>query len=117
MLAAGRCGMPCNAIRLHVKALQFMKYSILKTMHGISETNYHGTAFAPLFGTGQGSGVSPAVWLTLIVLLLHSFDRLIPHQMNFVPISGARSDASYQIHAIEASHKQYYTDITSTRTH
>ncbi|KAI2491350.1 hypothetical protein MHU86_23204 [Fragilaria crotonensis] len=32
----------------------------------------------------------PAVWLTLVVLLLHTFDRLIPHRMNFVPVSGAR---------------------------
>ncbi len=78
MLAARRCGMPRNAIRLHAEALQFMKYTV-KTMHGISDKNYHRTAFAPLFGTGQGSGASPAVWLTLVVLLLHSFDRLIPH--------------------------------------
>lgn len=89
MLAARRCGMPSNAIRLHAEALQFMQYTV-KTMYGISENNYHGTAFAPLFGTGQGSGASPAVWLTLVVLLLHTFDKLIPHRMNFVPISGAR---------------------------
>lgn len=89
MLAARRCGMPPNAIRLHTDALQFMKYTV-KTMYGISETNYQGTAFAPLFGTGQGSGALPAVWLSLVVLLLHTFDRLIPHRMNFVPISAAR---------------------------
>jgi hypothetical protein len=89
MLAARRCGMPRNAIRLHADALRFMKYTV-KTMYGISTENYHGTPFAPLFGTGQGSGASPAVWLSLIVLLLHTFDRMIPHRMNFVPISGAR---------------------------
>ena len=59
-------------------------------MYGISEENYQGTPFAPLFGTGQGSGASPAVWPSLIVLLLHSFDRLIPQSKDFVPISGAR---------------------------
>jgi hypothetical protein len=89
MLAARRCGMPQNAIRLHADALKFMKYTV-KTMYGISTDNYQGTPFAPLFGTGQGSGASPAVWLSLVVLLLHTFDRLIPHRMNFVPISGAR---------------------------
>ena len=89
MLAARRCGMPHNAIRLHADALRFMKYTV-KTMYGISTENYYGTPFAPLFGTGQGSGASPAVWLSLIVLLLHTFDRMIPHRMNFVPISGAR---------------------------
>jgi hypothetical protein len=89
MLAARRCGMPRNAIRLHADALQFMKYTV-KTMYGISDNTYQGTPFAPLFGKGQGSGASPAVWLTLVVLLLHTFDRIIPHRMNFVPISGAR---------------------------
>ena len=89
MLAARRCGVPENAIQLHADALHFMKYTV-KTMYGISDSNYQGTPFAPLFGTGQGSGASPAVWLTLVVLLLQTFDRLIPHRMNFVPISGAR---------------------------
>jgi hypothetical protein len=28
MLAARRCGMPDNAIRLHAEALQFMKYTV-----------------------------------------------------------------------------------------
>ena len=87
MLAARRCGMPPNAIRLHSEALQFMKYTI-KTVYGISETNYEGTPFEPLFGTGQGSGASPAVWLTLVVLLLHTLDRLVPDRMNFESISG-----------------------------
>ena len=89
MLAARRCGMPKNAIRLHADALQFMKYMV-KTVYGISESNYEGTPFAPLFGTGQGSGASPAVWLSLVVLLLHTFDRIVPHRMNFQPISEGR---------------------------
>ena len=65
MLAARRCGMPLHAIRSHAKALEFMKYTV-KTVYGISEDSYQGTPFAPLFGTGQGSGASPAVWLSLV---------------------------------------------------
>ena len=87
MLAARRCGMPKNAIRLHAEALQFMRYTV-KTVYGISELNYVGTIFEPLFGTGQGSGASPSVWLTLVVLLLHSLDRIIPDRMNFSAPSG-----------------------------
>ncbi|KAI2508454.1 hypothetical protein MHU86_5981 [Fragilaria crotonensis] len=90
MLAARRCGMPKNAVRLHADALQFMKYTV-KTAYGVSESNYSGTPFAPLFGTGQGSGASPAVWLSFVVLLLHTFDRIVPHRMHFEPIDGGRS--------------------------
>jgi hypothetical protein len=60
----------------------------VKTVYGISEDNYHGTALSPLFGTGQGSGASPAVWLSLVVILLQTLDRLIPDRTNFSSLSG-----------------------------
>jgi hypothetical protein len=82
MLAARRCGMPKHAVQTHADSLQLMKYSV-KTAHGISEENYHGTPFSPLFGTGQGSGASPAVWLTLVVVLMNALDRMIPERMQF----------------------------------
>ena len=82
MLAARRCGMPDNAIKTHADALRLMKYTV-KTIFGISEDNYHGTPFAPLFGTGQGSGASPAVWLTLVVILMNTLERIIPERMEF----------------------------------
>ena len=85
MLAARRCGMPHNAIKLHSEALQFMRYTV-KTVYGVSEINYAGTEFEPLFGTGQRSGASPAVWLSMVVVLLHTLDRIIPDRMNFDPI-------------------------------
>ena len=88
MLAARKCGMPINAIRTHADALFFLKYTV-KTMYGISEKNYHGTVFEPLFGTGQGSGASPSVWLSLVVILLQTLDRLIPDRVNFTCSSGA----------------------------
>ena len=62
--------------------------SLVKTVYGISEENYAGTIFEPLFGTGQGSGASPAVWLSLVVLLLHTLDRLTPNRMHFSAPSG-----------------------------
>lgn len=87
MLAARKCGMPKHVIRTHADSLQFMKYTV-KTVHGISEDNYHGTTFSPLFGTGQGSGASPAVWLSLVVIRLQTLDRLIPDRVNFSSLSG-----------------------------
>ena len=87
MLAARKCGMPSHAIRTHADALKFMKYTV-KTVYGISGNNYHGTVFSPLFGTGQGSGASPAIWLSLVVILLQTLDRLIPDRINFSSLSG-----------------------------
>jgi hypothetical protein len=53
-------------------------------IHGILEKNYHGTQFKYLyFGTGQGSGASPSLWLTLIVILMNTIDRLTPERMHF----------------------------------
>jgi hypothetical protein len=43
MLAARRCGMPDNAIRIHANTLEKMQYSV-KTHFGISEGKYSGTA-------------------------------------------------------------------------
>ena len=60
-----------------------MLFRSVKTVHGISDENYCGTPFAPLFGTGQGSGASPAVWLSLVVILMNTLDRLIPERMEF----------------------------------
>ena len=77
MLAARRLRMPRNAVQTHAEALRMMRYYV-KTVHGISEDCYKGTVFEPLFGTGQGSGASPAAWLTLISILLNTIDRQLP---------------------------------------
>jgi hypothetical protein len=87
MMAARKCGMPEGPVSTHAEALRFMKYTV-KTVYGISEENYQGTPLEPLFGTGQGSGGSPAAWLTLIVLLLQAIDRLVPDRMTFVSPDG-----------------------------
>lgn len=82
MMAARRCGMPCNAVSMHAEALQFMRYTV-KPVHGLSEQSYQGTPFEPLFGTGQGSGASPAAWLSLVVILMLTLDQLVPERMEF----------------------------------
>lgn len=74
--------MPLNVIQTHAEALQFMQNTV-KTVHGISAENYSGTPFEPLFGTGQGSGASPPVWLSLVVILMNTLDHLIPERMEF----------------------------------
>jgi hypothetical protein len=65
--------MPGNAVQIHANTLLQMKYTV-KTAFGISHASYSGTTTSPLFGTGQGSGASPAVWLTLVVVLMNTLD-------------------------------------------
>jgi hypothetical protein len=82
MIAARRLGMPDTAIRTHAGVLAHMKYTV-KTSYGVSTMFIQSMIDAMLFGTGQGSGASPAVWLTLSVVLLNSLRQLAPRGMRF----------------------------------
>lgn len=82
MLAARRCGMQKEAITLHATTLQNMRYKV-KTAYGISEKAYTGSCDHPLFGTGQGSGASPAAWLTLVVVLMYALERVTMERVRF----------------------------------
>ena len=82
MLAARRCGMPTNAIQIHADTLEGMQYRV-KTAFGISNHHYTSEHGKPLFGTGQGSGASPAVWLTLVVILMNTLDRITRERIRF----------------------------------
>lgn len=87
MMAAQRCGMPEHLVQTHTDVLRLIRHTV-KTVHGVSNQNYSGTAFKPLFGTGQDSGAFPAVWLSLIVIMLNTFEQLIPEGMTFVSPDG-----------------------------
>lgn len=87
MIAAQRLGMSAEAIAVHAGVLWAMQYSI-KTMYGVSEGYYQSTKDATLFGTGQGSGASPAAWLTISIVLLSSLQRMITRGMRFATPSG-----------------------------
>ena len=71
-----------ESVSIHAAALENMEYSV-KTSFGISEASYSGTKQEPLFGTGQGSGASPAAWLSLVVLLMNTIDRVIKQRVRF----------------------------------
>ena len=82
IMAARQCGIPDCAVKTHADSLQPMKYTV-QTAHGISEENYHDTLFFPPFGTGRSSGASPAVWPTMVVVLMNTLDCMIPERMQF----------------------------------
>ena len=75
MIACRRLGMPKHAIACQVAALLTIQYSV-KHATGVSSRVYTGTIDDPLFGTGQGSGASGAIWLCLAVILLNCLDRM-----------------------------------------
>jgi hypothetical protein len=52
-----------------------MKYFI-KTAHGISEAFYRVLQDYLLYGTGQGRGASPLVWLSIVVVVLTALTML-----------------------------------------
>jgi hypothetical protein len=59
-----------------------MQYTV-KTNFGVSNDTYTGTQDEPLFGTGQGSGASPAAWLSLVVIVMKTMDKMIKERVTF----------------------------------
>ena len=92
MLAARRFGMPESAVQTHTDCLKLMKYTV-RTVRGIFNSNYHRTTFDPMYGTGQGRGALPSMWLTLEAVLMNTLDQLMPERMSFQsPDSSLRHD-------------------------
>ncbi|KAI2502674.1 hypothetical protein MHU86_11799 [Fragilaria crotonensis] len=75
MIACRRLGMPKMAVKCQAETLRTMQYSV-KHAYGTASQAYTGSETEPLFGTGQGSGASPAIWLGLVVILLNALDRI-----------------------------------------
>ncbi len=59
-----------------------MKY-VVKTAFSISTLHIKSSTTSTIFGTGQGSGASPAVWLLISTVLLSSLKALSPGGMHF----------------------------------
>ncbi len=75
MMASRRLGTTAHATRCHAESLRQMKYSV-KHAFGTSTSHYTSSDDASVFGTGQGSGASAAIWLGVAVILLNSLDGI-----------------------------------------
>jgi hypothetical protein len=51
------------------------------TVHGVSSEFYRVLRDYLLYGTGQGSGASPSIWLSLVIVLLTCLTILAPIAM------------------------------------
>jgi hypothetical protein len=81
-IAALCLGMRRKVTRMQATALALMTYFI-KTMHGISDASYRSSKLYQLFGTGQGSGGSPSIWLSIMVVLLQTLWVMAHMAMSF----------------------------------
>ena len=61
-------GLPVELAKLHGATLESTRYS-LRTSRGISDSYYSHNDDFPIYGTGQGSGNSPVLWLLLSATL------------------------------------------------
>ena len=76
-------GLPGAAVKMHNDTHHAMQHFI-KSRHGEFKP-YSGTDQAPLEGTGQGSGASPAIWLLYCTTLLNAFQHFSAGMMVVFP--------------------------------
>jgi hypothetical protein len=75
-------GMCHRAACMQAMGLASMVYFI-KMMHGISDASYWSSWLYQLFGTGQGSGGSLLISLSIVVVLLQTLSSMAPIAMSF----------------------------------
>jgi hypothetical protein len=69
MIVSQYYGLTQNMAALHATTLRKMKYR-LRTALGESTNTYQHSACTPIYGTGQGSCASPAIWLLISSILI-----------------------------------------------
>jgi hypothetical protein len=97
-------GMHRKVVAVHAATLQNAQFH-LKTASGISTTHYSPSTRFPIYGTGQGSGNSPSIWLFISSTLFDIHNRLA-HGARFVSPDGQ--------HKVELSMVGFVDDSTGT---
>ncbi len=75
MLASRRFGVPKEVTASNARTLEQASYHI-RTELGVSPDGYKHCEENPIFGTGQGSANSPAIWCFISSLLYQCYDTL-----------------------------------------
>jgi hypothetical protein len=73
-LASRTHGLHRNVALVQGKTLEEVRYH-LKTTLGVSDEHYQHCAASPVFGTGQGSGNSPTIWLVISSILFSCYSK------------------------------------------
>ena len=75
MLASRRFGVPKEVTASNAKTLEEASYHV-RTELGVSSEGYRHSDEFPIFGTGQGSANSPAIWCFISSVLYQGYDTL-----------------------------------------
>ena len=75
-------GVAQDACELHGLAIALMRHHV-KTSLGVSDEFFRSETWRTLFGSGQGSGGSPPLWLVLSVMLFRALLTACPYRMTF----------------------------------
>jgi hypothetical protein len=82
-------GLNQRIVALHTNTLQQAKFH-LRTINGISDQSYLHSLQFPIYGSGQGSGNSPVIWL-FISLTLCDVHNQVSHGASFTTPHGTET--------------------------
>jgi exonuclease III len=105
-IVSRKYGLHRSVVYVHGKTLQEAKYH-LKTQLGVSESFYEHSTLFPVYGTGQGSGSSPTIWLVISSTLFDIYESCTPGAEYSSP------DGSVQIRIFMLG----FVDDCSSQTH
>ena len=75
MLVSRKFGVPDQVAKMNSATLEHAEYRI-RTNMGLAKTGYRHSVSHPIYGTGQGSANSPAIWCFLSSALFDGYDSV-----------------------------------------
>ena len=75
MLVSRKFGVPFSVTQANAHTLEQAIYKV-RTELGLADTGYQHSSETPVYGTGQGSANSPAIWCFLSSCLLDGYDEV-----------------------------------------
>jgi hypothetical protein len=100
-LASRAFGMNPLICKIQGETLRKARYK-LKTALRISDAEYHHIDLFPIYGTGQGSGSSPALWLVTSSILFDAYEKRA-HGSSYLSPDRQHSASVYMISFVDDS--------------
>ncbi|KAI2497105.1 hypothetical protein MHU86_17422 [Fragilaria crotonensis] len=92
MTVSRKFGVPPSVTKMNAETLQLAEYRF-RTEMGLAPTGYkQHTAEHPIYGTGQGSANSPAIWCFLLSTLFDCYDSMAYKASYCDPTGGSSVD-------------------------